>query len=69
MFIYNILDILNDKERTDANKAISIGILAILALLVMYSRIYWAKCHTVQQVLVGGSIGVGFGVAVYRFLN
>ena len=66
---YWILDILNDKDRTDTNKAISIFILAMLACLVMYSRVYWAKCHTVQQVLVGGVLGIIFGTGTWRFLN
>jgi len=63
---YWILEILN-KERK--YKIIPISILLALAVLVMYSRVYWAKCHTIQQVLVGGTIGVCLGNVVFRELN
>ena len=63
---YWILEILN-KERK--YKIIPISILLALAFLVMYSRVYWAKCHTIQQVLVGGTIGVCLGNVVFRELN
>ena len=66
---YWILKILNNKERKYINKLFSIGILLALAFLVMYSRVYWAKCHTIQQVLVGGTIGVCLGNIVFRKFN
>lgn len=29
-----------------------------LAILISYSRVYWAKCHTIQQVILGGIFGI-----------
>jgi len=40
---------------------ISIVYLVLIALLVMYSR-YIQRYHTIQQVILGGLIGVGLGV-------
>ena len=58
---FSILEILNTKNRSDMNKMISITVFVLSAILVMFSRVYWAKCHTIQQVLFGGCIGIGLG--------
>ena len=42
------------------------SILILLALFIMYSRIH-LNCHTIQQVLMGGSIGIFLGYYVYYF--
>ena len=39
-------------------KLMIIGILILLSLLVMYSRVYWVGAHTIQQTIVGGGVGV-----------
>jgi membrane-associated phospholipid phosphatase len=49
---YKILN-LKGKNKTP----ISLFLIA-LATLVSYSRVKWAKCHTVQQVVFGAIIGV-----------
>ena len=41
------------------------SIFIFLALGIMYSRVY-LKCHTVQQVVVGGLIGLGLGFLYYE---
>lgn len=35
--------------------------------MVMYSRVYWSKCHTIQQVIVGGLIGTLLGYLIYKY--
>ena len=62
---YLILNILNKDDLNIYYKLISIMFLVILPLLVMYSRVYWAKCHTLQQVIFGGVIGIILGYYVY----
>ena len=49
-------------------KYVSIGILAALSLLVMYSRVVWERAHTVQQVIIGGLIGALIGHYFYRIV-
>jgi len=66
---YWILEIIQTKNRKRINKLFSIGILLTLALLVMYSRVYWSKCHTIQQVIMGGVIGISFGYGTHNLLN
>ena len=56
-----------DEERDENMKLVSITLLIGLALLVMYSRVYWMKCHTVQQVVIGGMIGTALGYAFYAY--
>ena len=56
-----------DEERDENMKLVSITLLIGLALLVMYSRVYWMKCHTVQQVVLGGAIGTALGYAFYAY--
>ena len=49
-------------------KYVSIGILAALSLLIMYSRVVWERAHTVQQVIMGGLIGCMIGHYFYRYI-
>jgi len=42
----------------------TIGVI-VLALVICYSRVYVEKCHTIQQVVVGSIIGVGYGYFTY----
>jgi len=61
---YSILNLQNHKY-----KSMKILLLIILASMTSYSRVYWSNCHTIQQVLVGGLIGIFFGYQAYNFLN
>ena len=36
---------------------------------ISYSRVYIEKCHTIQQVIIGGLIGIVFGFTIYYFEN
>ena len=49
----------------DNMKYIFSGIFAVLALWIMYSRVY-LKCHTYQQVIIGGSLGMIFAFIAYN---
>ena len=40
---------------------ISVITLIIFGILMGYSRVFITKCHTVQQVIVGSILGIGFG--------
>ena len=44
---------------------IGILILTLIAFGIMYSRVY-LKCHTVQQVILGGLLGTTFGSMYYN---
>ena len=39
------------------------------AAYISYFRVYIDKCHTIQQVIVGGLIGIGLGYMIYYFEN
>jgi len=43
---------------------IGILILSVMGLGIMYSRVY-LKCHTIQQVILGGLLGATFGSMYY----
>jgi membrane-associated phospholipid phosphatase len=61
-WLFTTYRILNLKEK---NKTpISLFLIA-LASLVSYSRVRWAKCHTVQQVVFGAI----FGIIIANYLN
>ena len=64
---YLILKIINNKELHIFYKLLSSLSLFILAIMVMYSRVYWSKCHTIQQVIVGGLIGTLLGYLIYKY--
>ena len=38
-----------------------------IAIYISYSRVYIEGCHTIQQVIVGGLIGIGSGFIIYYF--
>ena len=44
---------------------IGILILSVMGLGIMYSRVY-LKCHTIQQVIMGGLLGASFGSMYYN---
>ena len=52
----------NDSPRlTSIQFYISVITLIIFGILMGYSRVFITKCHTVQQVIVGSILGIGFG--------
>jgi len=40
-------------------------IIVLFAINVSYSRVYVEYCHTIQQVVIGGLLGVIMGIGVY----
>ena len=44
-------------------------ILLLFASLIGLSRVYLAKCHTLQQVIVGSIIGFLYGYLVFDILH
>ena len=46
-------------------KILGVNVFIFLALGVMYSRVY-LRCHTTQQVIVGGLIGAILGTLYYK---
>ena len=60
---YAIMGILNNPAFS--NKFIFIAIFIVLALSVMYSRVF-LKCHTVQQIAIGGLLGSILGLQYYN---
>ena len=65
---YWILKLWNDGERSIESKILPIMLLLGTAMLVCYSRVRWAACHSVQQVIVGTIIGISLGFVGYRML-
>ena len=39
------------------------------AIYISYSRVYIEGCHTIQQVIIGGLIGIAVGYLIYYFEN
>ena len=46
---------------------ILVVIVLCIALYISYSRVYVECCHTIQQVIVGGLIGIVSGFLIYYF--
>ena len=42
-------------------------IVLLVALYISYSRVYIEGCHTIQQVSVGGMLGIATGFIIYYF--
>ena len=56
--IYLILAIFrNNRELQVATKLIIYSVLVSSAIIISYSRVFIDKCHTIEQVIVGGLIG------------
>lgn len=49
--------------------AVSCCIVLLSMLYVSYSRVYIEGCHTIQQVVVGGILGIATGFVVYYYEN
>lgn len=48
----------------DAQNVLNMILIWTICISVAYSRVY-LKCHTVEQVIVGGLLGIGFGSLGY----
>lgn len=46
---------------------LSCSLVLSTAIYISYSRVYVEGCHTIQQVIVGGLIGIAFGYLIYYF--
>ena len=46
-----------------------ISFLFLFAIISSYARVYVEKCHTFEQVIVGGIIGSTIGYLLFYFLN
>ena len=44
-------------------------VITCVAIYISYSRVYIEGCHTIQQVSIGGLIGIGSGFIIYYFEN
>ena len=61
---YAILTLMNGNY-TDRMKNIGYVLFSLLAIGIMYSRVY-LKCHTVQQVIIGGLLGLILGYIYFH---
>ena len=69
--LYDDLELIDNKSKNTALYFIYV----LLALVIPYSRLYF-KCHTIQQAIVGGIVGLIHGYYwfkhksdVYKFIN
>lgn len=63
---FNILgDFTNNKVINKIYTYLIVVILIIFAIMVSYSRVPIENCHTIQQVIVGGLIGIIMGGLIY----
>ena len=56
-------------NKTTSKNAVILSIILVLlsALYISYSRVYIEGCHTVQQVIVGGLLGILSGFFIYYY--
>ena len=48
---------------------LSVLIILTIIIYISYSRVYIDGCHTIQQVIIGGLLGVGSGVLIWYYEN
>lgn len=60
---YVILNLLNN-DFNNRIKIIGITLFILISVGIMYSRVY-LNCHTIQQVIIGGIIGIILGYLYY----
>jgi len=70
LHIYNKQDsLLKDFTKNNKLRKMYLIIISLIlitfATFVSYSRVYVEYCHTLQQVIVGGIIGIIFGFVIY----
>tara|TARA_R110001592_G_scaffold62934_2_gene192642 strand:- start:46 stop:600 length:555 start_codon:yes stop_codon:yes gene_type:complete len=61
---YMVLHLINSNYNKITQNA-GIVLFSVLGIMVMYSRVYF-KCHTVQQVLIGGLLGGILGALYFK---
>jgi len=61
---YLILNLVN-RQNSICNFVLIISIFYWMCY-VSYSRVYIANCHTIQQVIIGGLIGIGSGFIIWK---
>ncbi len=44
------------------------NLLMIVSIVVMYNRYYY-RYHTIEQIMVGGVIGIGLGVLAFYYVD
>ena len=57
-----------DSDLSDTYKTLSIIFFPLLLIYIMWSRVYLG-CHTIQQTIIGSSIGIAIGYYVYNYFN
>jgi membrane-associated phospholipid phosphatase len=60
LFSMYIISNLVNNNLNYLTKVIGILIFSVIPIVVMYSRVHF-KCHTIQQVIIGGLLGAGLG--------
>tara|TARA_Y100000588_G_C14086036_1_gene852283 strand:- start:17 stop:523 length:507 start_codon:yes stop_codon:yes gene_type:complete len=63
-WLFTTYTILNLSKNIKYSKLIS-SFLIIIAALISHSRVFWSKCHTPQQVIVGAI----FGIYLAKFIS
>ena len=61
---YMVLHLINSNYNKITQNA-GIVLFSVLGIMVMYSRVYF-KCHTVQQVIIGGLLGGILGALYFK---
>ena len=62
-YIFNFFKLLNN--RNSISNLVKIAYISIWGLSVMFSR--WVfKCHTVQQIIIGATLGTFFGYGAFK---
>lgn len=67
--IYNQIEISNNGNLNNLYNIILASFLVFVSILVSYSRIYKHNCHTLHQVVIGGIIGILYGLVAYYYKN
>lgn len=62
---YYMLEVLNGMH---VYKTYLLAMLMISTMFILYSRLKF-RCHTIQQVILGGMLGMLLGNISYKFLN
>ena len=74
MFGFFLLYLLKSKSKNEKQKSkifdigLKLSLLFLFCMFISFSRVY-VGCHTVQQVIVGGIIGLSFGLIGFTLTN
>ncbi len=64
---FMLMKVLNS-DLSDTYKTLSIIGFPLLLIYIMWSRVYLG-CHTIQQTIIGSTIGIVIGYYVYNYFN